>query len=139
MLGGLFVNAAAQTYFAFREKKFEAFPCAGMRNCVIFTFLIIAQIVKGGRGRRRVGAGRLSLAGGHVVREERCNSTRSQDYSRPWVTSLYRYKFQTISSMSVLSGGGFSVLQTEFAHRLQRRGTWGDPEAQAGQQGLTPA
>src|SRR5579859_17774 len=86
-----------------------------MRDRVVFTFLIVAQIVKGGRGRRRVGAGRLGLAGGHVVREERCNSARSQGYSRPWVTSLYRYKFQTISSMSVLSGGMFSVLlSTEF-------------------------
>jgi hypothetical protein len=97
-----------------------------MRNCVVFTFLIVAQIVKGGRGRRRVGGGRLALAGGHVVREERCNSARSQDYSRPWVTSLYRYKFQIISGMSVLSGGGFSVfLQQYFVHRLQRGGNVG--------------
>src|SRR4051794_11693321 len=70
-----------------------------MRNCVVFTFFIVAQIVKGGRGRRRVSAGRLALGGGHVVREECCNSTRSQEYSRPWITSLYRYKFQIISSI----------------------------------------
>src|SRR5271169_4960725 len=93
-----------------------------MRNCVVFTFLIVAQIVKGGRGRRRVSAGRLALAGRHVVREERYNSARSQDYSRPWVTSLYRYKFQIISSVSVLSGGGFSSLTG-----CNEEETWGSP------------
>lgn len=108
-----------------------------MRNCVVFTFPVVTQIVKGSRGRRWVGAGRLALAGRHVVREERCNSARSQDYSRPWMTSLYRYKFQIISSMSVLSGGGFSVLL--FLTGCNKEGRGADPEAQAGQQGLTPA
>jgi hypothetical protein len=45
-------------------------------------------------------------------------TAQGRSYSRPWVTSLYRYKFQTISSMSVLSGGMFSVLlSTEFRSR----------------------
>jgi len=112
-----------------------------MRNCVVFTFLIVAQIVKGGRGRRWVGGGRLALAGGHVVREERCNSARSQDYSRPWATSLQRYKFQIIGGMSVLSGGGFSRLSSTVfrSQAATRRERGADPEAQAGQQGLTPA
>src|ERR1700722_3456146 len=111
-----------------------------MRDCVVFTFLVVAQIVKGGRGRRRVGAGRLALAGGHVVREERCNSTRSQEYSRPWMISLYRDKFQIISSISVLSGlWGFPSFFSKYSLTgCNEEGRGADPEAQAGQQGLTP-
>jgi hypothetical protein len=61
-----------------------------MSNCVVSTFFVIAQIIEGGRRRRRVSGGRLALAGSHAGKVTGgCSQTASPkdalDYGSPLV------------------------------------------------------